>query len=61
VRPTQMPFFVSIRSLSASVAGKLRRNLRSPSIHPSGMSAAMPPTRVSDVVRRAPTHPSSRL
>ena len=33
----------------------------SPSSHLSGMSAAMPPTRVALVVRRAPTQPSSRL
>ncbi len=34
---------------------------RSPSIQPTGMSAPMPPTRVSVVVRRAPIHSSSSL
>ena len=61
VRPTQMAFFVSIRSHSSIVFGNVRMNPCRPSIHLSGMSAAMPPTRLPLVVRRAPTHPSSRL
>src|SRR6476661_5373812 len=59
VRPIQMAFFVSIVLHSSSTLGKVRRKFARSSVQPSGMSAPMPPTRVSDVVSRAPIQLSS--
>ena len=54
VRASQMALLERRSSTSSSVSGKVSTNSARPSSQPAGRSAIIPPTRLTEVVRRAP-------
>ena len=61
VRPCQIALRDRSRSTSSSVSGKVAAKSRAAAVQPTGRSAIIPPTRVTEVVIRPPVYASCRL